>query len=307
MSRIVIGIPTYKRPVLLEKLINSIYDCDIDKNFISTIDILVVDNDIAKTAEFTTSKFVNNGSENFKLHYHKYSKKGLSNVRNKIIEKAFEFEPDYIVFVDDDEYVTENWLNELIYCMVKNNCDMAMGPVIPEFEKKVSTALSIWYLPTEYKNHQNLDFIMTGNLIMRSNFLHKHKLRFDPRFNTIGGEDSYFGIYVLKKGGTINYASKAVVYEHISEKRSSLKWLLQRRFNGANTFTYIMILEKDYIQVLKKIIISLIYLLVGVVCLLLLPFKFKYRYLGLAKVVEGMGGFSGLLNIKFNQYSNNNR
>jgi len=307
MNRLVIGIPTYKRPFLLEKLINSIYECNIDKNFISTIDILIVDNDIAKTAELTTSKSENKCPDNFKLHYHHYPKKGLSNVRNEIIEKAFGFEPDYIVFVDDDEYVTKNWLNELIYCMVKTNCDMAMGPVIPEFEKKVSTALSLWYFPTEYENHQKLDFIMTGNLIMRSNFLLKHKLRFDPRFNTIGGEDSYFGIYVLKEHGTINYASKAVVYEYISEKRSSLKWLLQRRFNGANTYTYIMILEKDYIQVLKKIIISLIYLLVGLVCLVLLPFKFKYRYFGLAKIVEGMGGFSGLMNIKFNQYSKNNR
>ena len=198
MNSLVIGIPTYKRPFLLEKLIKSIYKCNIDVNFISKIDILIVDNDISKTAEFITSIPFNNYSDIFKLYYHNFPKKGLANVRNEIIEKAFDFEPDFIVFIDDDEYVTEDWLNELIYCMVNTNCDMAMGPVIPEFEKKVSTSIATWYYLDEYENYEKLDFIMTGNLIMRSKFLDQHKLRFDARFNAIGGEDSYFGIYVLK-------------------------------------------------------------------------------------------------------------
>lgn len=307
MNHLVIGIPTYKRPLLLGKLINSIYECNIDNNFISTIDILIVDNDMAKTAEATTSKYKINCTKNFELHYHNYPEKGLSNVRNAIIEKAIGFEPDFIVFVDDDEYVTVNWLNELIYCIVKNNCDMAMGPVIPEFKKKVSTAISRWYFPPEYENHEKLDFIMTGNLIMRSKFLRDYKLRFDPRFNTTGAEDSYFGISVLKESGTIYWASKAVAYEHISEKRASLKWLLQRRYNAANTYIYTMILEKNYFKILKKIGISIIYLLFGFICLLLLPFRFKYRYIGLVKIAEGMGGFTGLMNIKFNAYSKDNR
>ena len=107
MNHLVIGIPTYKRPLLLEKLINSIYKCNVDSNFICEIDILIVDNDISKTAKNTASKSKNIGNDKFKLHYHHYPIKGLSNVRNKIIEKANEFDPDYIVFVDDDEYVTQ--------------------------------------------------------------------------------------------------------------------------------------------------------------------------------------------------------
>ena len=40
--------------------------------------------------------------------------------------------------------------------------------------------------------------------------------------------------------------------------------------------------------------VSISYLLIGVPGLLLLPFEFKYRYFGLTKIAEGMGGFSGL-------------
>ena len=43
----------------------------------------------------------------FKLHYHNYPIKGLSNVRNEIMEKALLLDPDFVVFVDDDEYVTQ--------------------------------------------------------------------------------------------------------------------------------------------------------------------------------------------------------
>lgn len=307
MNHLVIGIPTYKRPAMLEKLVNSIYDCNIDQKFISATDILIVDNDKDLTAKACTLKLKNKCPSNFKLHYHNYPKKGLSNVRNEIMEKALLLEPEYIVFVDDDEYVTKDWLNQLIYTVLKNGGDMAMGPVIPDFEKKTHEAISHWFFKPKYDNNQKLNFISTGNLIMRSKFLKEKQLQFDPRFNTTGSEDSYFGITVLKENGTIYSAEEAVVYETITEKRATLKWLLQRRYNGANTYTRTLILEKEYISVLKKLIVSLIYLLLGFVCLPVLPFKFKYRYISLLKIAESLGGFTGLMNLKFNEYSKDNR
>jgi hypothetical protein len=45
------------------------------------------------------------------------------------------------------------------------------------------------------------------------------------------------------------------------------------------------------------------YLFVDRVCLLLIPFKFKYRYFGLLKIAEILGGFAGLMKIKFHEYS----
>ena len=200
-----------------------------------------------------------------------------------------------------------HWLNELIYTIVKNNGDMAMGPVIPDFEMKVSKAISNWFFPIQFQNNRKLDFIMTGNLIMRAKFLKDHQLQFDTRFNTTGSEDIYFGICVLKKNGTIYYAAKALAYECISKKRSTLKWLLQRRYRGANSFMYILILEKKILGVLKKLVISFIYFTLGVVCLIILPFKFKYRYLGIIKIAEGVGGFTGLMNMRYNEYLKDNR
>ena len=307
MNHLVIGIPTYKRPLMLEKLVNSIYTCNIERKFISAIDILIVDNDIEQTAEATSLQLKNRCPLTFNLHYHNYPIKGLSNVRNEIIEKALLLEPDFVVFVDDDEYVTRDWLNELIYTAVINDGDMAMGPVIPKFEIEASKAISNWFFPTRHENHKKLDFIMTGNLIMRAKFLKDHQLQFDTRFNTTGSEDFYFGICVLKKNGAIYYASKAIAYECISKKRATLKWLIQRKYRGANSFMYILILEKKFLAVIKKLFISFIYFYLGVVCLIFLPFDFKFRYFGIIKIAESIGGFTGLLNIKYNEYSKDNR
>ncbi|SKB62101.1 Glycosyl transferase family 2 [Salegentibacter holothuriorum] len=307
MNHLVIGIPTYKRPLMLEKLINSIYKCSIDRKFISTVEILIVDNDRDKTAEEIILQHKSSDSPKFKLHYHNYPIKGLSNVRNEIIKKALLFDPDFVVFIDDDQYVTEHWLNELIYTTVKNKGDMVMGPVVPAFEVKVSKAISKWFFLPQFENNKQLNFIMTGNLIMRVEFLKDNQLQFDKRFNTTGAEDIYFGICVLKKNGTIYYAAKALAYEYISKKRGTLKWILQRKYRGANSFVYILVLEKKIMGILKKLLISFVYFNLGVVCLLLLPFKFKYRYIGLIKIAESLGGFSGLLKIRYNEYSKENR
>lgn len=138
---------------------------------------------------------------------------------------------------------------------------------------------------------------------MCSKFLKDNQLEFDPRFNTTGAEDSYFGISVLRQGGIIRWAANAVAYETIPEKRTTLKWLLKRRYNGANTYMFTMMLEKCHKKIIKKLVVSFINFPLGFFCLIGLPFKFKYRYFGLLKIAEGLGGFAGLMNIKFHAYS----
>ncbi len=51
MYEIAICIPTYKRLAMLEKLIQSIAQNRIDTGLIKNVNILIVDNDLEKTAE----------------------------------------------------------------------------------------------------------------------------------------------------------------------------------------------------------------------------------------------------------------
>jgi len=108
---------------------------------------------------------------------------------------------------------------------------------------------------------------------------------------------------VLKNGGKIFWASKAVAYEAIPEKRATLNWLLKRRFRGAITYTKILFLEKKYGLIFKKFVLNLIYFVVGIFALFMVPFNVKKRYFGPLKIAESIGGFAGIFNIKYQEYS----
>ena len=303
MYNIAICIPTYKRPLMLKKLVLSIRKCKQNRSMINNVHIIIIDNDPGKTAESTVSHLSSLEDKIFKLSYFVCPDKGLSNVRNKLLKKAISLKPDFVVFIDDDEYATPNWLNELVYCIVKNKGDMARGPVISEFDKTVPKYVSCWFENPNYPNDEQVKTVETNNLIISNDFLLKSRISFNNRFNTTGGEDTYFGIEAIKSGAKIYWARKAIVHESIPVNRAKLKWLIKRKFREGVTFTYILILEKRYLNLSKKISVNILYLILGSIALALTPFTIKLRYWGILKIVESIGGFAGLFNIKYHEYS----
>ncbi len=303
MNHLVIGIPTYKRPSMLKKLILSIFSMDINEDLIKSVTIVLVDNDTKRTGEPIAQELMTQCPSSFNFHYYSFPKKGLTNVRNEILDRALIFNPDYIAFVDDDEYVAEYWLNEMITTMVKNNADIVQGPNVPVFEKKPAHYLACWFNFDNFENNEKIDFVETGNSMIRSKFLRDNNLRFDSRFNQTGGEDTYFGVRAIKNGAVIFWAKNAIVYETIPRSRSTVQWLVKRLYRAATTYTYILKLEKKNILLAKKIAVSFFYLFIGIIGLILLPFPVRHRYWGLFKICEAFGGFAGFFNIRYKEYA----
>lgn len=302
MYSITICIPTYKRPLFLNKLLCSINESKINRSLIKEINIIIVDNDIEKTAEITVNEIKEKLNVYFTIEYHDYPVKGLSNVRNELLRKALGLNPEFIVFIDDDEYPSAEWLNELVKTIVNNNGDMAMGPVISVFDNNVSRYISCWFERPFHLANAKINYVRTGNLIIRANSLLKFRIWFDNRFNATGSEDSYFGIQMMKKYATIYWSSGAIVFETIPGTRANLKYLIKRHFRGASNFTCIMRLEKKYLVLLKKIMVSLIYTISGICAIVILPLPIRKKYWGILKISEGMGGFAGLFNILYMEY-----
>jgi succinoglycan biosynthesis protein ExoM len=304
MHQIVICIPTYKRPLLLKKLVQSISKCNIDASLIKDFTMIVVDNDEGKTAMPVINELkVELDSFANKLTYVNYPLKGLANVRNELIRNALLLNPDYITFVDDDEYVSPEWLNELVKTITINKADIALGPVISIVDDNVPRYVSYWHQRQNYPNNTRLDFLASNNLIIDiKSFLEKN-IWFDTRFNSTGAEDVFFGSQMLKKGAKIIWAANAIVYEPVPENRTKLKWLMKRRYNGAANFTVILKLEKNYPGLIRKVLVSIAYFISGSLALLIVPFPFKGKYWGVVKISEGIGGFAGLLNLQLNEYA----
>ena len=306
MKKLVIGIPTYKRRAMLEKLILSIYDSQINQDLIKSIEIVVVDNDEERTAESVITNLKNKCIPPFNLHYFNFPKKGLTHVRNEILKQSLNFGPDYIAFVDDDEYVTENWLNELMKTMIHMNADIVLGPNLPVFEKEVPDYIGRWFHVQNFESNTRMQLVESNNLLIKSKFLVDHNLRFDSRFDQTGGEDTFFGVQAIQRGARIFWSHDAIVYETIPEKRATLKWVIRRIYRAASTFTYILKLKKSYLMLVRKFLISIIYLGFGICSLVFLPFSNKNKYLGLIKISQALGGFAGMLNIRYKEYAISN-
>src|SRR3954463_9817131 len=145
MHQIAICIPTYRRPLLLKKLVLSISKCDIDASLIKDFTIIIVDNDDCKTAISVVDELKEElHSFTNKITYVNYPVKGLSNVRNELIRNALLLNPDYIAFVDDDEYVSTEWLNELVKTITVNKADIVLGPVISLVNHNASRYVTSW-------------------------------------------------------------------------------------------------------------------------------------------------------------------
>jgi glycosyltransferase involved in cell wall biosynthesis len=302
MNNIAICIPTYKRQDLLRQLLESINRCNVDKTIVGSIQILVVDNDAERTAELVIDDMNKLGHCRHKLHYYNYAVKGLANVRNEMIDRGLELNPDFLVFIDDDEYVTENWINELVTTVINNNADAARGPVFAKQTNSVPESISVLLERENYENNTRLSKWTTGNLIIRRTSLEKFNVRFDKRFNSTGSEDTYFGMQMSKLGATIYWAAHAVTYEVIPAKRTRLMWFIRRAYRSADMYMFILKLEKDYLRIFKKILVSFAYIFSGIIASVLLFFPVKYRYWGILKVSDGIGALAGLLNIHYNEY-----
>jgi len=287
---------------MLKQLLFSIFENKMDMSLINEMDIIIVDNDIEKSAETIINGINEDTGRNRKLLYYNYPVKGLSNVRNELLNQAFLLNPDFIVFVDDDEYVTPNWVNELLVTMTTSDADAVRGPVVAKLDENVSKYISYFFRREEHPDKSQIYKLATGNLILRRKSLLKFNVWFDNRFNSTGSEDSFFGIQLMKKGAKIFWASNAIVYETIPEKRATLRWLVKSSYNHALTYTYILKLEKNYFRIIKKTIYSGAYFLIGITALPAFLFPFRWKYWGILKMSEAIGGFAGLFSILFHEY-----
>lgn len=289
---------------MLQKLVISISASQIDKNLIKEVWISIVDNDIDRSAEEISSTFKDLTEKPFFVDYHHYPVKGLSNVRNELLKRALARNPDFIIFVDDDEYVSIQWLNELVGKMTENNIDLAMGPVISKFEDDVPESISCWFKGQLYDNFRKCspDTVSTANLILNARTLSERKIWFDERFNATGAEDSYFGKQLMRKGARCMWIPGAVVYETVLKERSNIHWLVRRYFNGANNYTYILRIDRQYAHLAIKILSSFVDIITGIVAAPVLLLPLRKKYWGVLKFSEGIGVIAGLLSIKYYEY-----
>ena len=107
-ERVVIAIPTFRRPRSLARLLEAV----ARQKTAAQVSVLVADND----AETHAGLNLCNALVDYRwpLQAVIAPERGIANVRNVLIAEALKTGPDFIAMVDDDEWPEDNWLDAFL-------------------------------------------------------------------------------------------------------------------------------------------------------------------------------------------------
>ncbi len=231
-TRIDICIATYKRVAWLKKLLESLTAQTLD----ARIKIIIIDNDPEKSAESMVAGFFFNKA--IPYIYDTQPEKNIALTRNKALDYVT---AEYIVFVDDDEWVAPNWLVSLLSVCQRYEADVVFGPVIPELPEDAPLWIQTGgvFNRIRPKTGAIKQDGATNNCLIHKSSRINQMLRFDPDYGLSGGEDTELFSRLYANGAKLIWCDEALAYETVPPERTTVKWLALRALRGGQTFALI--------------------------------------------------------------------
>ncbi|MEO8604987.1 MAG: glycosyltransferase family 2 protein [bacterium] len=228
MIDVSICVCTFRRPDGLRRLLQSLQRLDPAS---PTHEIIVVDNDAAMSGEPSVRQAQADG---LAVRYRVEPLRSIARARNRSVEPA---SGEYVAFIDDDEEADPFWLVHLHAEVTRQGADGGIGPVVPRFNQQTPA----WLIAGGYFDRPRPDTgtalaayqARTGNALIRRQRMMALRGPFDERYALSGGEDTDLFAQLIDGGCRIIAVDSAIVYEHLPPERTTVRWLLRRRFlNG---------------------------------------------------------------------------
>jgi hypothetical protein len=140
--------------------------------------------------------------------------------------------PDYVAVLDDDEYPNPDWLAEMVGVALKYSVDIVGGPVFPVFDEPDHwLAKSGLYAPTRFATGLVSMIYGTGSMLIRRGTLEQYLDEpFQHDYAFTGGGDEEFFYRCRRDGRSFAWADEAHVFETMPRSRTSVGYVLRRRF-----------------------------------------------------------------------------
>jgi glycosyltransferase involved in cell wall biosynthesis len=302
MKKIVIGIPTYKRPESIKRALKSIAKQKIDTKRYA-LSVIVADNEPSEI----TKKVITGLKKSFPfpLTYIEEPARGLSYVRNALLKAAGKC--DAILFMDDDETAAPNWAAEMLKGKEEFSADIVKGKakkLIPQNASRWVTS-SYYFDEETHPRGKELEEGYTNNLLIDATIWREWNIGFDPRFAFIGGEDTDFTIRAKEQGAKIVFIPEAVVSEHLEDVRLNFFWLLKRAIREGTHFgiikTYRDQSAKNYFMKAARFSLGTAYWFFGIVWGGLTCNR-KMISSCFSRLIFNASALLGMLNISLNEY-----
>ncbi|HEY2647185.1 MAG TPA: glycosyltransferase [Candidatus Acidoferrales bacterium] len=299
-QKVIICVATFRRPEQLKLLLASLRDLAMTETRVN-IEVMVVDNDANESARSLCETAV----LPWPLQYFVEPRRGIAQVRNAAVKHSAG--EDWVAFVDDDEIVEPQWLDNLIRAQQKFHADIVAGPVVPEYR----TGVPKWFIQSgilvrhRFPTGSRPKSPGTGNVLINAEVFHKIG-SFDERFGLTGGEDSEFFMRAAGAGFKIIWCDEAVAHESIGPDRAGLAYLLCREYQDASMLVRAEIAGSP--GILKsawratKAVLRIVQgmLMLPLACFLGLPAIAR----ALQRISLGAGMLGGLTGITFEPYRN---
>jgi len=220
-----ICICTFRRPGPLLRLLRSLARLDPAS---PSYEIIVVDNDAERSGEPAIREA---RAEGITLQYLVEPQRGIARARNRSVEPA---QGAFVAFIDDDEEADPQWLMNLYAEVVGHGATGGVGPVVPRFHDETPR----WCIDGGFFERQRCPTgtvlertgLRTGNALVRRERLMELAGPFDERLALSGGEDTDLFMRLIENGARIIAVDTAVVWEHLAPNRTTVSFLLRRRF-----------------------------------------------------------------------------
>jgi succinoglycan biosynthesis protein ExoM len=211
---------------MLERLLRELAAQDTANRF--TIDVVVVDNDTARTAEPVVKRWAAASAR--PVLYDVEPEQNISRARNRAVLQAA---GEFVVFVDDDEFPGPGWLRGLFDACREYAADGVLGPVNPHFETPPPAWLTRSGLCERARHATGMEItranqMRTGNVLLRKSVFGNAREPFDPAFGETGGEDADFFGRALKRGARFVWCDEAPVFETVPPARWTVAYHVRR-------------------------------------------------------------------------------
>ncbi len=222
---------TYNRDQYLPKMLQSVVDQNCSKEDFELV--LINNNSNDSTPEICT-KFVETNND-LNIKYVVETKQGLSIARNRGIHEA---KGDYLIFIDDDAFLEENYILELKNYLTNSPKMIGFGGKISPFlecelpqwmSTYLSTLMSIIDLGNDLKLFSRTKYPIGANMGVSRNVIDKIGIFNESLGRTgtsmLGGEEKDFFFRLKEAHIPIYYFPKMFVHHVIPAKRLTVEFV----------------------------------------------------------------------------------
>ena len=290
-ERVIVAIPTFKRPKNLQRLLESLTKLDTDAD----ISVLVADNDADGHEGFDLCARV--VGYRWPLKAVICADRGIAQVRNKLVAEALKDEKaSFVAMIDDDEWPDARWIAEFLNAQRQSGADALQGSIL--FGDKSGGTPDIRRMsgPTDMLQG-------AGNLFLsRARLAAMSPPWFDPAFALTGGEDREFFLRLKREGARFAWVDEARAYGDVPETRATLGWALRRAYSTGNSDMRALLKHQQGGRLIEAAKILGVLLLSLPLAVILSPSP-NHRLWPLAKLCRAAGKLTAMLGWRYNEYA----